>query len=175
MARIRIYSGILIDPFNPKPEDIIPEDIIHSLALINRFHGNTEYPYPVAQHSYVLAKNVPKHLVRAAIVHDWSESWFNDLASPIKIECKAYKKAEKNACSFIMKHMGISKEEHIELDHYDKAIFLDERDALFNDVIGVGMGDKRSKLGIDPSYFKEQSWRESKENLLNLYKEEFGV
>lgn len=173
MAKIRIYSGRLIDPFNPQPEDIEIESIIHSLSIINRFHGNSKYPYSVAQHSSILARYVPKHLAKAAIIHDWSESWFNDLASPIKKECKDYKKYEKACNKFFMDFFEISPEIAKELDHYDKAIYINERDILFEDVKGVGMGDKRIKLNIPDEEFRERDWREVKDELTMLYYKEY--
>lgn len=173
MAKIRLYDGKLIDPFNPSIEDISPENIIHSLSIINRYHGNTHYPYSVAQHTIALSKHVPEHLVKAAIVHDWSEAWFNDLASPIKRECQDYKRAEARCCKFMLNSMGISDELHKELDHYDKAIYINERNELFMNVIGRGMGDRRDGLDIDPIHFKERNWRDVREELLSLYEEYF--
>lgn len=56
---IHTFSGIAFDLLNPKPEMILLEDIIHSLALINRFNGASIFPYSVAQHSLYVASLLP--------------------------------------------------------------------------------------------------------------------
>ena len=165
MAKIRIVTGDLIDPFDPKPEDIKPHAFIHSISLLNRFTGNSAWPYSVGMHTLALMDYVPMHLKRAALVHDWSEAWFNDLASPVKFECHSYKTAEKRAGLFIADVMGVSPRELEELDIYDKRIYADERDAMFPDIKEMGMGDEYSPLGVEPDYFQETPWRKTRSTL----------
>lgn len=165
MAKIRIVTGDLIDPFDPKPEDIKPHAFIHSISLLNRFTGNSAWPYSVGMHTLALMDYVPVHLKRAALVHDWSEAWFNDLASPVKFECHSYKTAEKRAGLFIADVMGVSPRELEELDIYDKRIYADERDAMFPDIKEMGMGDEYSPLGVKPAYFQETPWRHTRSML----------
>lgn len=182
MAKIRMYSGDLVDPFNLKEEDIIPEVFIHQLALLNRFHGATKYPYSVLQHSLNLYYLVPKHLQPAALVHDFEEALFNDLASPVKYECPTYVQHITAAGKVIQQKFGLTPEIMQELKEYDSRIYKNERDALFNRVAGEGMGDDRPPLPVPPGLqglFLEADWRAVKQQFLEefyfCFPEYYGV
>ncbi len=183
MASIRTSDGRLVDPFNPKPGDVRPRVMIHSLSQINRFTGQAAWPYPVAQHEVNLHRwitnTVANHatrmvLSRAAIVHDMAESWFNDLASPVKKECPEYKAAEHRAMLYIANELGVTERALEELDIYDKRIYKDERDALFPIIEELGMGDSYEKLGCPEWYFRETDWRSNRAQLSSLFIAEFG-
>ena len=65
------------------------KDIAHQLALINRFHGATNRPYSVAEHSLLVAEIARRAgatpiVQLAALMHDAHEAYCNDLASPVK-------------------------------------------------------------------------------------------
>lgn len=57
-AVIETVSGTFIDLLNPKPEDILPQDIGWALSRIPRYAGHTitEHAYTVAQHSIFTTK-----------------------------------------------------------------------------------------------------------------------
>jgi len=67
-------------------EDIVIEDIAHSLAQIPRFTGHLNAFLSVAQHSMLVADRMPgtpeEKLV--GLLHDAAEAYTNDLASPLK-------------------------------------------------------------------------------------------
>jgi hypothetical protein len=85
--RILTYSGKLIDIFDLKPEDICLEDIVHHLALRNRFSGATREPYSVAQHCCLAAIwAVPPLLKSVALLHDAEEAYIPDIPGPWKDE-----------------------------------------------------------------------------------------
>lgn len=173
---IRTSDGRLVDPFNPKPEDIRPRVFIHALAQINRFTGHTDWPYSVAQHTINLYDAVPHELRRAALVHDFAEAWFNDLASPVKVRNVVYKRHETKAMFYIASELGVSAAELEMLDPYDKNICVDERDALFSkrDKTLVGPGDRLPGLGIKASAFREHHWRTVRDNLGCIFVRHFG-
>jgi uncharacterized protein len=174
-SSIRVSSGHLVDPFNLKVEDCAKIDFIHSICLLNRYTGHSKYPFSVGQHSYVLANHVPKSLRKAAIIHDFSEALFNDIASPVKARFHQYREDEEVAQKVIFEYFGVPWSDMEELHPYDKAIFMDERQVLF-DIIednGKGMGDDRVALGIDPEYFKERDWRTVKSLLTAQFKWNF--
>jgi hypothetical protein len=183
MASIRTSDGRLVDPFNPKPEDVRPKVIIHALSQINRFTGQAAWPYPVAQHEvnlYRWINNTERNLARrmlmgrTALVHDMAESWFNDLASPVKKECPEYKRAEHQAMLFIANELDVTERMLEEFDQYDKRIYKDERDALFPIIEEQGMGDDYEKLGCPEWYFRETDWRSNRAQLSSLFIAEFG-
>lgn len=172
MARIRTNDGRLVDLLNITKEDVIPEVLIHSICLLNRFTGHTRYPYSVGQHTLNLVNYVPDHLKMAAMIHDWQEAWFNDLASPLKRELPAYKSHEKLAGVVVASVMQVSPDHLEELDFYDKSIYANERDALFDHIDERGMGDERYRLG-DPYgvlCFDELPWRIVKMQLMSRFR-----
>lgn len=161
MAKIRTSDGRLVDPLNVTSADVIPSVLIHAICLLNRFTGHTKHPYSVGQHTLNLVRYVPQHLKRAALVHDWQEAWFNDMSSPLKAEMPDYKSAEHHAGSVVAYTMGVSQSELDEFDQYDKRLYLNERDALFDVIDERGMGDDRKYLE-DPKgvlRFGERNWK----------------
>ncbi|QIG73181.1 hypothetical protein [Rhizobium phage RHph_I40] len=175
MARIRTSDGRLVDPLDIQLGDVRPRVIIHSLSQINRFTGHATYPFSVAQHTYNLYRAVPKHLKKAAILHDFSEAWFNDLASPLKRELPNYRAAEKRALDQVLYVHGVTKQEIDDLDEYDKRIYKDERNALFPIIEELGMGDQFEPLGIPKEWLRELEWRHVKWLLADTYINEFSM
>ena len=183
MASIRVRDGSLVDPLNVRIEDVKPSVCLHSICLLNRFTGHTDYPYSVGQHTLNLYRYVlhywPEYpeWAKTALVHDWSETWFNDLSSPLKKVMQRYKNFEKKAWAVVAERMQIKDDWMAEFDRFDKAIYINERNALFtyyrDDV--QGMGDDRRGL-IDPDGildFSEVNWRWVHTHLQHAFKKEF--
>ena len=82
---VETYTGKRIYFDELKEEDISIIDIAHSLSQICRFTGHTKEFYSVAQHS-VLVADAQTTLAekRAGLMHDATETYLNDLASPLK-------------------------------------------------------------------------------------------
>jgi 5'-deoxynucleotidase YfbR-like HD superfamily hydrolase len=78
------YTGQVIWPLDPKPEDFRIEDIARSLSLTNRFNGHLKFPYSVAQHSLIVSRNLPPELALEGLAHDFSEAYLGDLIRPLK-------------------------------------------------------------------------------------------
>lgn len=174
MVAIRTSDGFLVDPFNPRVEDVKPGVFIHAISCINRYTGHAAWPYSVGQHTRNLITAVPFYLRRAAMVHDWSEAWFNDLASPVKRELPEYREAEHAAMLFIGSVMGVPEAAFSELDAWDKAIYINERNALFPVRHGPGMGDERKGLRLSAGLFQEEPWRAVKVDLTYWYRQLFS-
>ncbi len=81
---IQTFSGKKFNLFNPNPDDILIEDIAHSLSNLARFNGHTDKFYSVAQHSVYCAFKSPVHLSLAALLHDGAEAYLGDIVSPLK-------------------------------------------------------------------------------------------
>lgn len=170
--KIRVFDGSLVNPYDVKPEDMKPLTFIHSISCLTRFHGHAAYPYSVGQHSRNLTLLVPDELKRVALLHDFSEALFNDLASPVKRQNHEYKEAEHEAMIRIFNHFGVGSDEYIAFDEYDKRIYINERDALFVNKVGeLGMNDDLQPLNTSqlPHIFKEVSWRKVRGDLILLW------
>lgn len=91
--KMRMRSGLLVDPLNLRVEDVRIEDIAHGLARINRFNGQARIAYSVARHSVNvcrrLAVPVPgmsdlRSLMLLGLLHDAPEAYLGDVIRPIK-------------------------------------------------------------------------------------------
>lgn len=81
---IQTFTGVRFDLRYPRAADIRVEDIVHALACLNRYTGHTIRPYSIGEHSVRVAMLVePKHR-RAALLHDATEAYVNDLSQPLK-------------------------------------------------------------------------------------------
>lgn len=84
MIPFRTVSGRRVDLERPRPEDVDVRDIACGLSKICRFTGQLRRFYSVAQHSSFVARIVPPELRRAALFHDASEAYLNDLTRYLK-------------------------------------------------------------------------------------------
>lgn len=78
------YTGEAIEPLSPDPERIHVEDIAHSLANQCRFTGHVRSFYSTAQHSVLVSLLVPSEYAIWGLLHDASEAYVSDIASPVK-------------------------------------------------------------------------------------------
>lgn len=173
--KIRTSDGRLVDPFNITPEDIIPGVFIHAISCINRFTGHASHPYSVGQHTLNLVGHLhdPGHR-RAAFVHEWGETWFNDLASPVKHSIPGYADAEHAALRVAVEVMGVDPSDMDFIDRLDKRLYANERDAFFPILDERGRGDDLLPL---PDYgnfnFREQHFTATRAKLATLFVELF--
>ena len=108
---IQTYSGLILNPFSPKDSEIKVEDIAHSLSNICRFNGHVSEFYSVAQHSVFVSElcvKSPKH----GLLHDASEAYMHDIASPIKRSGAFYhyRVLEKKLQKIIYEKFGLEEE-----------------------------------------------------------------
>ena len=83
---IETYTKKRIDLLDPKPEDIDPVDIAHSLSMQCRFNGHCHAFYSTAEHCVRMACEFPdKWTYRVmALLHDAPEAYVSDIVSPLK-------------------------------------------------------------------------------------------
>lgn len=173
MGKIRIADGTLVDPYNVRAQDIKLDVIAHAQSQINRFTGHAKFPFSIGQHSLNLciamrramagaSGTLTVQLPKAALTHDMSEVFFNDMSSPVKKENPDYKRAEHWCGILISEHLGVSRDDLLILDPFDKSMYKNERNAFFPVIGETGMGDQLEPLPdayIAPHAFAEQEWR----------------
>lgn len=76
-------SGRRVDLLDPKPEQIDPSDICYALSRLCRFTGHVA-GYSVAQHTLLVAANVPREFRAVALLHDAAEAYIGDISKPLK-------------------------------------------------------------------------------------------
>ena len=112
MSWILTYSGQTMDLLNPSVMSVNAMDIAHALANQCRFTGHTKHFYSVAQHSVLVCRVVKTmtddpavHL--AAILHDATEAYLADIASPVKPLLTNYAELEQGVWRVICRRYGI--------------------------------------------------------------------
>ena len=120
---IIVHSGRFFWPLSAHVDDVRVEDIAWGLAHENRFSGQTDCPYTVAQHSVMLSHIVPPDLSRWALFHDATEAYMKDIPRPIKQWMPQYKDHESRLMRVIAEAVGLDPlDEPDELKPWDTRI-----------------------------------------------------
>lgn len=102
---IETYTGNRVDPLHIWPKDIDIKDIASSLSKLCRYTGHCSRFYSVGQHSLHVCFIVQEmrnwedpeeyRLTKlAALLHDASEAYMNDISRPVKYSFKLFKEIE---------------------------------------------------------------------------------
>ena len=97
----------MIDLLNPEPEDIRSLDIAHALSHLCRWTGHTSCFYSVAQHCILVSENVPIEHALSALLHDATEAYVGDMASPLKSIFPQYQHVETIVWHAIAERYGL--------------------------------------------------------------------
>lgn len=129
---IRTFTGRYVKPLKLRARDICIEDVAHHLSNICRYTGACPSFYSVAQHCVhvsELCESFGPALALAGLLHDGSEAYFNDLASPVKHDprLKAYRDLEHEASKLIVCVFGLDPRLLDEVKFADVEMF--EREA----------------------------------------------
>ncbi len=92
-------SGKAWDMLHPLPEDVDWRDIAYHLAKICRFNGATLSHYSVAQHSIIVARQLPPEWRLYGLLHDAHEFAFGDMTQPVKLALSIFKHERGNGMS----------------------------------------------------------------------------
>lgn len=76
-------SGIRFWPTDPRPDEVVLEDIAHSLSFLCRWNGHCSKFISVAQHSILVAEMAPPDLRSLALLHDAHEAYLGDITRPV--------------------------------------------------------------------------------------------
>jgi hypothetical protein len=161
-SKIRVYpSCILFDVLDPQPQDIHIGDIAHHLSMLCRFTGGVSRFYSVAEHCARMCARMEsagarRELLFAALLHDASEAYLNDVNRPLKRteQMQGYRDVEERMMRAIYERFGISehtllKAEWDQIDEYDRIMLRAEQAELQNP-------DRASLLGWSPASAREQ-------------------
>jgi len=107
---IHTSTGRKVSIVAPRPDDLDIRDIAHGLSLLCRFTGQVKSFYSVAQHSLLVAANVPPEHARTALLHDASEAYLGDLSSPLKRSAglAGYRELEAQLEAVIAERFGLA-------------------------------------------------------------------
>jgi len=169
---MQTYTGIHFYPQDPRPEEIDIRDIAHALSLQCRYGGHTPVLYSVAQHSVLVANNLPQELKLWGLLHDASEAYLVDLPRPVKRFSNIgteYKKVEERLMKVICSKYNLSWPEPPEVKHIDNLVLVTEaRDLMGNPSDWTKYGDPLPEV-IKP-WDSETAW-----TAFMILAEELGV
>jgi hypothetical protein len=109
MSYVQLRSGIRFYPYDPRPEDVDINDIAWSLSNICRFTGHTAEFLSVAEHSVMVSKLVPSGQALLGLMHDASEAYVGDMASPLKCRNHEFRLVEARVWLAIRKRFNLSE------------------------------------------------------------------
>ena len=172
---IQTYTGLRAHILNLCAEQILMEDIAHSLALTCRFRGHCRGFYSVAQHSVLAAQLAPTGLKMKALLHDAFEAYFSDVARPIKnlvtIGGRDIDELENEILGRIMQTYGVTPptdEEARLIKDVDNALLLAEARDLMHG------SPSAEEWGIDSEPYEGTitpwPWELAKERFLACFK-----
>jgi len=120
---IQTFRGVQFWPLDPRPEELLIEDIAHALSMQCRFTGHVREFYSVAEHSVRVSNRAAQLagkdeilaalLGRWGLMHDASETYLFDLARPVKHSpgMVGYREAEARLMSVICERFHLPQEE----------------------------------------------------------------
>jgi hypothetical protein len=94
-AWIQTRDGGRFDLLDPDPALIDVEAIAHSLGMLCRFTGHVDRFLSVAQHSVLVSHLCPPEHALTGLLHDATEAFVGDVASPLKRLLPAYQEIEQ--------------------------------------------------------------------------------
>lgn len=103
---IETFTGKHFHFLDPTDEQIDIRDIAHSLAYTCRYTGHSRRFYSVAEHSVLVSYLATDPL--AGLLHDASEAYITDIASPIKPHINNYKELEDMIMKRIANKFGFA-------------------------------------------------------------------
>lgn len=107
---IQTWSGRQFWPMDAHPEEVFIEDIAWMLAQQNRWKGATKTPISIAQHSVIVSKLCDPVFALQGLLHDATEAYLGDMASPVKSQMPAFKAAEDALWKVIAVRFGLPAE-----------------------------------------------------------------
>lgn len=128
---IQTHTGRKFFPLNPRKEDIDIEDIAHALSMVCRYTGHSCEFYSVAEHSVLVSYFGDE---KYGILHDASEAYIADIASPIKKmkEFQFYRQIESTLQTLIYNNYGLNDPEPASLKKADLLMLSTEAHYLLH-------------------------------------------
>lgn len=127
---IQAASGEYVTPLTPWAFEPRIGDIAHALSHLCRFTGHCEPLYTVAEHSCRVADLCPPDERLAGLLHDASEAYLGDVASPLKHHPffgEAYRDAERSLQRRIFEWFGLDENMPASVHHADLVLLATEK------------------------------------------------
>lgn len=156
------YSGIAFWPLDPRPEEILIEDIAHALSRQCRFAGhirNREF-YSVAEHSLLVSQHVPHEYALWGLLHDAAEAYIGDMVRPLKKNISQYEEIERQIMHAVCSRFGLPQEMPTCVQEMDTCLLFSERAMLLAPPPYPWEHEQESKIVAIIGLFPETAKRE---------------
>ncbi len=133
---IGLYSGGAIHFAAPAQDEIILEDVAHSLSQLCRYNGHTKRFYSVAEHACLMSDWVMRQYWSSsldgltALHHDDAEYVIGDMARPLKVTMPQFRAAETVLDEALARKFGTEYPFPSWLKSIDSRIIRDEKRAV---------------------------------------------
>lgn len=127
---LETISGRKIDFFNPDPDQIDLDDIVHALMQVPRFAGHVRKFYSVMTHSVNVGRLCGSRQRYQGLLHDATEAYLMDMPTPFKVVMPDYKAAEARIWNAICIKLDINPVISDEVHAADRVALMTERDFL---------------------------------------------
>ena len=104
---IMTFTGRLVRPLAITADDLDIRDIAHALSMKCRYTGHCRSFYSVGQHSVLMARQALPGPAVWRLLHDASEAYLPDIASPIKDQFTIIKEAEARILAAVSTRFGL--------------------------------------------------------------------
>lgn len=130
------FTGRLINPIDPDPDQIVIEDIAHALSNACRFGGHCSEFYSVAQHSVLVSYISGWEHQLDGLLHDASEAYLSDIVRPVKYTAamESYRTIEANLERVIAQKFGLQHPMPAGVKKADDQMVVSEGYALFDPI-----------------------------------------
>lgn len=130
---IQTFTGKRMYFDNPTESMFDIESIARGLSREGRFANQLKVFYSVAQHSCAIAKVIPLalHRMPEVLLHDGTEAYLRDIASPIKSVLPDYHAIEKRMESVLFSAFKLQYPLDPLIKHYDLRMLVTEAEQLF--------------------------------------------
>jgi hypothetical protein len=143
-------KGQQIYPHDMRPWDVDPEEIAHSLSMLCRFNGHAREFYSVAQHSVLVALQLPPELRLCGLLHDATEAYCGDMIRPLKRSLPAYQEMEEAIWRVIAERFNLPAKIPQEVKQADTRMLQTERRDLLAPHHWRWMEDQIADDGVKP-------------------------
>jgi len=147
-------SGVMFHFMDPKPEQIVLEDVALALSRTCRYGGHTKRFYSVAEHTILMADWVLDQpwgdykKALTALHHDDAEAYIGDLPRPCKQNIPQFKAIETGIDKVLAERFSLEYPFEPWLKTADTAILIDERAQVMNKSGNTWVIDKHPPLGV---------------------------
>lgn len=127
---MQTFTGQKFYSLDPRPEEVVPEDIAHALGFLCRFGGHSTHFYSVAEHCVLMSYAVEPKNALWALLHDATEAYVGDMVRPLKRHMPAFCEVEDEVMAAICTRFGLDPTFPEEVHDADNRILVNERKAV---------------------------------------------